>query len=172
MECGLGLEEVEPAGGAAVEAGEEEEGVADGVEHGGLGVGEEGVAGEGVRVPQGQPQLQERGLLKEAEGQEVAGEVAVWEGGEAQQVRRKEEEDKRGVGRCDRKGRRPERALRLSVAGGHRRVSVGTGSKAGAAALGRGGLKCVIYRFVISTVSLQRLGARAGSLGWTARTMS
>ena len=135
VEGGLHLEPVEPSHGAAVEAGQEKEGVADGVEDGGLRVGEEGVAGEGVRVPQGQPQVEDGGLLKEAEGQEVAGEVAVGEGGQAEQVGREEEEDEGAVGEGDRKGRRLKRALHLAVAGRHRRVRV----EAGSAAEGRGG---------------------------------
>ena len=106
-------------------------------------------------------------------------------------MRRKEEEYKRAIGQSDRKNRRLKRALHLSVAGGHRRVGAATRSRAGPTALGRGGQKQVIDRYVITMISAiawptggmssfwgleasadgpQRLGARAGSFccrAWT-----
>ena len=130
MEGGLGLEPVEPACGAAVEAGQDKEGIVDRVEDGGLGVGEEGVPGEGVRIPQGQPQIENCGLLEEAEGQEVPGEVAVGECGEAQEMGREEEEDKGAVGQNDGKSRRLKRALHLFAAGRRRRMHAEPGFEA------------------------------------------
>ena len=84
MERGLHLQPVEPSRGAEVETCQDKQRIADRVEHGRLRVGKEGVAREGVGVPQGQPKSQNRRLLKQAEGQKVAGEITVREGGQAQ----------------------------------------------------------------------------------------
>ena len=84
MERGLHLQPVEPSRSAEVEACQDKQRIADRVEHGRLRVGKEGVAREGVGVPQGQPKSQNRRLLKQAEGQKMAGEITVREGGQAQ----------------------------------------------------------------------------------------
>jgi hypothetical protein len=85
------LQEVEAGAGLRRPERGQQQQIAHGVENGGLHIGEEGVAGVGVRIPDRQAPGQHLPLEELAERQKVMGEVAVGKGAQTEQDRQVEE---------------------------------------------------------------------------------
>ena len=109
------LKKVEARCGCAQGQSDRQQQIAQRIEDGRLRVRQVGVAAKGMRVPQRQPQRSQRLHLKEAEIEEMVGEVPVGEGAQAKQQGRVEERYGCAKPQCDGKPRPPMRPHQQAV---------------------------------------------------------
>ena len=85
VDDGLDLQPIESRGGRAPGERQHQQQIAEGIKDRGLHIGQEGMAREGVRIPERQSSRQQLHALKQAEGQEMVGEIARREAAQTQQ---------------------------------------------------------------------------------------